>query len=139
MGHKQLAPTQETTMTHNLEMEAHPIAPTQDNIAENSNHRTPLEASPVGLVLPRKGARIPLCLLHPPDTIVDTPVRSIIRPVLTGHVPDNQSQDGPVNVSCDFTGLTGERCDDQLASPTIVGRSLHDENSYMMIAFDVHI
>jgi len=77
MGHKQLAPTQETTMTHNLEMELHPIAPMQDNIAENSNHQTPLEASPVGLVLPRKGARIPLCLLHPPDTPVGTPVRSI--------------------------------------------------------------
>ena len=103
-------------------MEVHPIAPTQDSIAENSNNGTPLEASPVRLVLPGKGARIPLCLLHPPDTIVDTPVRSIIRPVLTGHVPDNQSQDGPVNVSCDFTGLTGERCADQLASPTILGK-----------------
>ena len=88
-------------MTHNLEMAVHPIAPTQDNIAENSNHRTPLEASPVGLVLPRKGARIPLCLLHPPDTTVGTPVRSTIRPVITRHVQDNQAQDGPVNVSGD--------------------------------------
>ena len=77
MGHKQLAPTQEMTMTHNLEMEVHPIAPTQDNIAENSNNRTPLEASPVGLVLPRKGARIPLSFLHPPDTPLSTPVRII--------------------------------------------------------------
>ena len=89
MGHKQLAPTQEMTMTHNLEMEVHPIAPMQDNIAENSNNRTPLEASPVRLVVPGKGARIPLCLLHPPDTTVCTPVRSITRPVITGHVPDN--------------------------------------------------
>ena len=76
-------------MTHNLEMELHPIAPMQDNIAENSNNRTPLEASPVRLVLPGKAARIPLCLLHPQDTTVSTPVRSTIRPVITGHVLDN--------------------------------------------------
>ena len=126
-------------MTHNLEMEVHPTAPTQDNIAENNNNRTPLKASPVRLVLPGKAARIPLCLLHPPDTTVCTPVRSTIRPVITGHVPDNQSQDGPVNVSCDLTGLTGERCADQLASPTILGRCLHDENRYMMIAFAIHL
>ena len=53
----------------------------------------------------------------------------------------HRDEDTGVHLSSggDFTGLTGERCDDQLASPTIVGRSLHDENSYMMIAFDVHI
>ena len=39
----------------------------------------------------------------------------------------------------DFTGLTCERCDDQLASPTILGRCLHDENRYMMIAFAIHL
>ena len=125
-------------MTHNLHMAVHPIAPMQDNIAENSNHRTPLEASPVGLVLPRKGARIPLCLLHPPDTPVGTPVRSINSTGDHRHVPDNQAQDGPVSVSGDSNGLTGERCDDQLASPTILGRCLHDENRYMMIAFAIH-
>jgi hypothetical protein len=59
--------------------------------------------------------------------------------MITRHVPDNQAQDGPTGLSSGFNDLTGERCDDQLASPTIVGRSLHDENSYMMIAFDVHI
>ena len=54
-------------------------------------------------------------------------------------MPDNQAQDGPVGLSSGFNGLTGERCDDQLASPTIVGRSLHDENSYMMVPCAVHI
>ena len=61
-----------------------------------------------------------------------------IQPVIIGHVPDNQAQDGPVSVSGDFNGLIGERCDDQLASPTILGRCLHDENRYMMIAFAIH-
>ena len=76
-------------MTHNLEMEVHPTAPTQDNIAENNNNWTPLKASPVRLVLPGKAARIPLCLLHPLDTTVCTPVRSTIGLVITGHVLDN--------------------------------------------------
>ena len=54
-------------------------------------------------------------------------------------MPDNQAQDRPVGLSSGFNGLTGERCDDQLASPTILGRCLHDENTYMMIAFAIHL
>ena len=81
MGHRQLAPSQTyhdkppwLTISRWRFIQLHQL---RTALLKNSNHRTPLEASPVGLVLPRKGARIPLSFLHPPDTPLSTPVRII--------------------------------------------------------------